>query len=349
MTFGVGCGVATVRHPRSRAARGYRGSTHACSAGVRCWSPAFAGMTFGVEVSGDQLASLPARIRVRAKLRREARARFRALTWIPACAEMTFEPLSSRPSGARAGTQGPRTSNAAPVAPGSRIFACGEFRDDSLREARAPYPRLSGLWQHTFHRCLRRDVDGPIHCPPWQRAAPGRRASGSRSGRPGSHPFPARRQQWRRTGDCLMRLKADGAPMRRTPKRDLGQKSPTRVPEGNPRAVRPWSLKGFPRRPARVSWSAAMRSAVADEAPAYPSQLRLPRRRGTARGRRGGNRQWAIGSSACGVLPWVPDTRCARSGMTTFVGCHAHLSSRSSAARAGTQGSRKHTAATCGP
>jgi hypothetical protein len=148
MTFGVDVGVANVRHPRSRAARGYRGSTHACPADVRSWIPAFAGMTFGVEVSGDQLASLPARIRVRAELRREARARFRALTWIPACAEMTFEPLSSRPSGARAGTQGPRTSNAAPVAPGSRIFACGEFRDDSLREARAPYPRLSGLWQH---------------------------------------------------------------------------------------------------------------------------------------------------------------------------------------------------------
>jgi hypothetical protein len=243
MTFGVDVGVANVRHPRSRAARGYRGSTHACPADVRSWIPAFAGMTFGVEVSGDQLASLPARIRVRAELRREARARFRALTWIPACAGMTFEPLSSRPSGARAGTQGPRTSNAAPVAPGSRIFACGEFRDDSLREARGSLSPPLRTVAACGHRCLRRDVDGPIHCPPWQRAAPGRRASGSRSGRPGSHPFPARRQQWRRTGDCLMRLKVDGAPMRRTPKRDLGQKSPTRVPEGNPRAVRPWSLE----------------------------------------------------------------------------------------------------------
>jgi hypothetical protein len=33
-------------------------------------------------------------------------------------------------------------------------------------------------------RCLRRDVDGPIHRLTWQRSAPGRRASGSRSGRP---------------------------------------------------------------------------------------------------------------------------------------------------------------------
>jgi hypothetical protein len=335
MTFGMDAGVANVRHPRSRAARGYRESTHACPADVRGWIPAFAGMTVGVKVSGDQLGHSP---RPSPRLRGEGERCGTPVpgwtthprcpvTWIPALtlarrrhdAGMTFgmdagvpnvrHPRSRAARGYRESTH----ARPADVRGWIPAFAGMTFGGEGLRPqlASCPARTKSGLncGGHPGHQAARvRVLSESCLSPPlpavssyagrWLATGRGvytvlpvarigarkvELTDGSRSGRPGSHPFPARRQQWRRTGDCLMRLKVDGAPMRRTPKRDLGQKSPTRVPEGNPRAVRPWSPQGFPRRPARVSWSAAMRSAVADEAPAYPSHLRSHGRGGTAR------------------------------------------------------------------
>jgi hypothetical protein len=138
-------------------------------------------------------------------------------------------------------------------------------------------------------RCLRRDVDGPIHLPTWQRSAPGRRADGSRSRRPGSTvndepPAMAGRPltafsgyRWTAKSQSGVERKAEGWP--RT------EIAATRVPQGNPGdpSKVPEGSQGEPSsRPGRACWGRRTTGPrVAHAAPAYPSQpFAAPWRRG---------------------------------------------------------------------
>jgi hypothetical protein len=116
---------------------------------------------------------------------------------------------------------------------------------------------LTGTSLYSARRGLRRDVDGPIHRLMWPRSAPGRRANGSRSRRPGvtvAGETSAMTWNWRPP----KRLKADrkGASPSGKPKFHSGTEIAARgCRKATPGAVRPLGASdGSPRRPARVSW-----------------------------------------------------------------------------------------------
>ena len=135
------------------------------------------------------------------------------------------------------------------------------------------------------------------------------------------HPFPARRQQWRGAGDRPSRLKVrwrrTGAGSQSSaPGLKTADAGAVRQPPGR-EALEPGDR--FPWRPARVSWSAdALRGCRrGTRVPVAPAAV-TPGRHGAWAERRQMRRAW----------PWVPDTRCARFGMTTFVCASPHMSSR---------------------
>ena len=103
----------------------------------------------------------------------------------------------------------------------------------------AAYPRSLALWHDWACRCLRRDVDGPIHRLTWQRPAPGRRAvDGSRSRRPGCDrsgeaPAMARSRRPPSGSRCDREVPATGrAGSQSICARDTNRR--TRVPQGSP-------------------------------------------------------------------------------------------------------------------
>ena len=152
----------------------------------------------------------------------------------------------------------------------------------------SPLPRRCGILRLPLPATGR----GWAHSPSsWQRAAPGRRAEWLEIREARTQPFPVKCQQWRGAGDRPSGSRCDGArsgngqrapEAKECPGTEIAGAGAVRQPPGR-EALR--AREGSPRRPARVSWSWATSSPVADEAPAYPSHLRPVCRGRTARGR----------------------------------------------------------------
>ena len=127
-----------------------------------------------------------------------------AITWRCSPWLISGRPYLARPSpvvipAERSESRDPGAKNSArpvqPLGPGyspaansgmtGRVGA--RLRDDKDGGYGAAYPRCSGLWHHALHRCLRRDVAGPIHRP----RGSGRRPEGERVARdPGGPDAP---------------------------------------------------------------------------------------------------------------------------------------------------------------
>ena len=160
---------------------------------------------------------------------------------------------------------------------------------------RGTYPRCLARVALSPCRCLRRDVNGPIHRSPWQRPAPGGERNGSIDGgsgernpllaqsrsseHAGDRPHCGLKVRWRGTGNgpswkpkrCALGNRNRRRGCRKAAK---GPEQGLREPDGVPREAQP-----APPGPGGTG------PRVADEAPAYPSHLRPIRRRRTARGR----------------------------------------------------------------